>query len=689
MSDRLSSSSEISGTLPLRPTLRRLPEVLVNRIAAGEVIERPAAALKELVENAIDAGAKRLDVSLQNGGIDQIIVTDDGNGMFPEELTLAVERHCTSKLQDESLVHIRTLGFRGEALPSIGAAARLSITSRPRGESGAWKIRVEGGKIFPPEPSAGAPGTSVVVEDLFFATPARRKFLKSARVEGRHAESVIRRLALAVPDTAFRFSMDDRVVFDLPAQDMAARAAALLGANEADGFLKIHGERDGMTLSGFACGPSVHRATAAGQFMLVNGRPVVDPVLKTAVRVAYRRVIEHGRHPVVALMLTIPPDRVDVNVHPAKTELRFADEASVRSLVIGTLGRALEGGAGSAGVRPSFSAVRPGRIWYPPENPPQQPAPPAPGPRPVPYATQGSFAEPRLGLGDTPSARMLPPLPAVERAGLYGSEVGPDADGVLPGADNFDAVSGTAFLPDGQTQDGRVPPGYAQGGAGWDAGGMVPGALPESYPAGSAPQAAAHPLGAAVAQVLDTYIIAVAADGSLVLVDQHAAHERLTHERLREQFLSGSIRGQRLLVPDVVELPRGQVDVLVSRQEMLAKLGIELEAFGGTAVLVRALPAMLNTTDAIGLLRDLAEELEADDAGAPDEMPSLDGRLDAVIARMACHGSIRAGRRLSREEMDALLRQMEATPRAGTCSHGRPTWLKMTKNDLEKLFGRR
>ncbi|MCP1245338.1 DNA mismatch repair endonuclease MutL [Acetobacter cerevisiae] len=702
MSDPSSSSSETSGTLPLRPALRRLPEVLVNRIAAGEVIERPAAALKELVENAIDAGAKRLDVSLQNGGIDQIIVTDDGNGMFPDELTLAVERHCTSKLQDESLVHIRTLGFRGEALPSIGAAARLSITSRPRGESGAWRIRVEGGRIFPPEPSAGAPGTSVVVEDLFFATPARRKFLKSARVEGRHAESVIRRLALAVPDTAFRFSMDERVVFDLPAQDMAARAAALLGANEADGFLKIHGERDGMTLSGFACGPSVHRATAAGQFMLVNGRPVVDPVLKTAVRVAYRRVIEHGRHPVVALMLTIPPDRVDVNVHPAKTELRFADEASVRSLVIGTLGRALEAGAGSVGVRPSFSAVRPGRIWYPPENTPQQPAPPAPGQRSMPYATQGSFAEPRLGLGDTPSARMLPPLPSGDGTGLYGN--GTSAEDGPPGSDmsgsgGFGAgLDAPVFSSDGQAQNGQggSASGYAPGAGGWDAGSRTPGVSAESYAAGTVPpsavsaqQAAAHPLGAAVAQVLDTYIIAVAADGSLVLVDQHAAHERLTHERLREQFLSGSIRGQRLLVPDVVELPRGQVDVLVSRQEMLAKLGIELEAFGGTAVLVRALPAMLNTTDAIGLLRDLAEELEADDSGAPDEMPSLDGRLDAVIARMACHGSIRAGRRLSREEMDALLRQMEATPRAGTCSHGRPTWLKMTKNDLEKLFGRR
>lgn len=645
MSDPFFSSSdqtaETSGMLPLRPKLRRLPEVLVNRIAAGEVIERPAAALKELVENAIDAGARRLDVSLESGGIDRIIVTDDGCGMTPDDLMLAVERHCTSKLQDESLVHIRTLGFRGEALPSIGAAARLTITSRTQGESGAWRIHVAGGKITPPEPSAGAQGTSVVVEDLFFATPARRKFLKSARVEGSHAESVVRRLALAVPETAFCFTMDDRVLFDLPAQDMAARAAALLGANEADGFLSIHGERDGMVLSGFACGPSVHRATAAGQFMLVNGRPVVDPVLRTAVRVAYRRVIEPGRHPVVALMLTIPPDRVDVNVHPAKTELRFADEAAVRSLVIGTLTRALEGGAGNAGVRPSFSAVKPGRIWYPPEK---NAAPIVPAPSPhvggsgLPLRHGSGFSEPRLGLGDSPTARMLPPLPqANSEAGVQ------NGDGSSLGAMPYEA----------------------------------PQDLSE------------HPLGAAVAQVLDTYVIAVAADGSLVLVDQHAAHERLTHERLREQFLSGKVQGQRLLVPDVVELPRLQVDLLVARQKMLTTLGIEIEAFGGDAVLVRALPAMLNTSDAVTLLRDLADELEADDSGNPDEMPSLDGRLDAVIARMACHGSIRAGRRLTREEMDTLLRQMEATPRAGTCSHGRPTWLKLSKKDLEKLFGRR
>lgn len=663
MSDPFFSSSdqtaETSGMLPLRPKLRRLPEVLVNRIAAGEVIERPAAALKELVENAIDAGARRLDVSLESGGIDRIIVTDDGCGMTPDDLMLAVERHCTSKLQDESLVHIRTLGFRGEALPSIGAAARLTITSRTQGESGAWRIHVAGGKITPPEPSAGAQGTSVVVEDLFFATPARRKFLKSARVEGSHAESVVRRLALAVPETAFCFTMDDRVLFDLPAQDMAARAAALLGANEADGFLSIHGERDGMVLSGFACGPSVHRATAAGQFMLVNGRPVVDPVLRTAVRVAYRRVIEPGRHPVVALMLTIPPDRVDVNVHPAKTELRFADEAAVRSLVIGTLTRALEGGAGNAGVRPSFSAVKPGRIWYPPEK---NAAPIVPAPSPhgggsgLPLRHGAGFSEPRLGLGDSPTARMLPPLPQT------GGIAGWDACGQSA---RSQGTGGEAGVQNGD--------------------GSSLGATPYEAPQGLSE----HPLGAAVAQVLDTYVIAVAADGSLVLVDQHAAHERLTHERLREQFLSGKVQGQRLLVPDVVELPRLQVDLLVARQKMLATLGIEIEAFGGDAVLVRALPAMLNTSDAVTLLRDLADELEADDSGNPDEMPSLDGRLDAVIARMACHGSIRAGRRLTREEMDALLRQMEATPRAGTCSHGRPTWLKLSKKDLEKLFGRR
>ena len=643
MSDQ-SEQTGMVGHVPASPHVRRLPEVIVNRIAAGEVIERPAAAVKELIENAIDAGARRLDISLNGGGVERMIVTDDGVGMSPDDLTLAVERHCTSKLGDETLVHINTLGFRGEALPSIGAAARLSITSRPRGESGAWRIRVEGGKTYPPEPVAGAFGTSVVVEDLFFATPARRKFLKSARVEGRHVESVVRRLALAVPQTAFHFVLDGREVLDLPVQDMPARAAALLDASEADGFLNIEGARDGMTLSGFICPPSVHRSTANGQFMLVNGRPVVDPVLKTAVRVAYRRVIEPGRHPVVALMLTVPPEQVDVNVHPAKTELRFADEAAVRALVIGTLQRALEHGAGVAGVRPVLSsAPRASRIWYPPE---QGQTAPAPAPA-YPSLPQGAgMAEPRLMFGDMPAARTLPPLHAP--SGAVDAPMGGAQATAVTGPEALAALAGVA------------------GQAGVE-----------------------HPLGAAVAQVLDTYILAVAEDGALVLVDQHAAHERLTHERLREQYLSGRVQAQRLLVPDVVELPRIQQDLLLARQPMLERLGVEIEEFGGGSILVRALPAMLGKSDAISLLRDLADELEADDTGAPDEMASLDGKLDAVIARMACHGSIRAGRRLGVEEMNALLRQMEATPRAGTCSHGRPTWLKLSRNDLEKLFGRR
>lgn len=646
-SDRVGTPEDI----PVLAHVRRLPEVIVNRIAAGEVIERPAAAVKELIENAIDAGARRLDISLDGGGVERMIVTDDGVGMSPDDLALAVERHCTSKLGDETLVHINTLGFRGEALPSIGAAARLSITSRPRGASGAWRIRVEGGKTYAPDPVAGAFGTSVVVEDLFFATPARRKFLKSARVEGRHVESVVRRLALAVPQTAFRFVLDGREVLDLPAQDMAARAAALLDASEADGFLSVDGARDGMTLSGFICPPSVHRSTANGQFMLVNGRPVVDPVLKTAIRVAYRRVIEPGRHPVVALMLSVPPEQVDVNVHPAKTELRFADEAAVRSLVIGTLQHALEHGAGVVGVRPVLSsAPRASRIWYPPEQ--GQPASlPAPA---YPSAPQGGgMAEPRLMFGDTPAARTLPPVSAaLSFPSMSDADVRAFGGGIQPVA------------------AGAESPPFPQAGVG----------------GGNAQE---HPLGAAVAQVLDTYILAVAADGALVLVDQHAAHERLTHERLREQYLGGQVQAQRLLVPDVVDLPRVQQELLLARQPMLEKLGVEIEEFGAGSILVRALPAMLGRSDALSLLRDLADELEADENGAPDEMASLDGKLDAVIARMACHGSIRAGRRLTPEEMNALLRQMEATPRAGTCSHGRPTWLRLSRNDLEKLFGRR
>ena len=561
----------------------------MNRIAAGEVVERPAAAVKELVENALDAGATRIAVRLEGGGIARIEVEDDGSGMGPDDLALAVQRHCTSKLADEALVRISTLGFRGEALPSIGAAARLTLTSRPHGAPHAHAITVEGGVVGAVAPAAGPGGTRAVVSDLFYATPARRKFLKHPRTEAEHAEAAVRRLALAAAGVAFRLELDGRMAFDLPCQDRAARVAALLGPDGA-GLLPIQAERGELGLSGFAAPPTTTRASAAGQSLVVNGRPVVDPVLKTALRVAYRDVIPSGRHPVAALYLDLPAEQVDVNVHPAKTELRFQDPAGVRALVIGALSRALAGGA----TGPSLLPRPPLRLVAS--------RPPVSGPR-----FQG-FAEAQLPLAGAQAVRALrEPAPAPE-----------------------------------------------------------------------------HPLGAPLGQVFDTYILAVSADGSLVLVDQHAAHERLTHEALRAQHEAGGVRAQPLLLPAVVDLPPADAARRVAHEEALRQLGLELEAFGPGAVLVRALPAALGAPEPGPLLRDLADEL-----AEGGEAMALRARLDAVLARLACHGSIRAGRRLLPAEMDALLRQMEATPRAATCSHGRPTVLKLTRAELERMFGRR
>jgi DNA mismatch repair protein MutL len=581
--------------------IRILPERIVNRIAAGEVIERPAAAVKELVENALDAGASRISVALDGGGIDRIEVVDDGCGMDAAGLALAVQRHATSKLADDDLVRIATLGFRGEALPSIGAAARLAISSRPVGADSAQAISVEGGVVSAVAPSAGAPGTRVVVRDLFFATPARRKFLKHPRTEADHAEAAVRRLALTAPGVAFRLESDGRTLFDLPRQDRAARVAALLGPDAAAVLLPVAGERGALRIEGFAASPAVTRATGAAQGLTVNGRPVADPVLKTAVRVAYRDVIAAGRHPVVALYLELPAEELDVNVHPAKAELRFRDAGAVRALVIGALSRALGTTLGS-GVGGDVPAPRPALHLVHSRPGGALPRPPA-----LPGFAPG-FADVQLPLGGSPVARFWP----------------------------------------------------------------APAALPE------------HPLGAPVAQVLDTYVIAVASDGSLVLVDQHAAHERLTHEALKQEMLAGGVRSQPLLLPAVVELPPADAARLLAQADALARLGLEIEGFGGGAVLVRALPAALGAPEPAPLLRDLADQLaEADEATA------LEARLDAAIARMACHGSIRAGRRLMPAEMDALLRRMEATPRAATCSHGRPTFLKLTQEDIERLFGRR
>jgi DNA mismatch repair protein MutL len=611
-----------SDQAPQVPSIRILPETTVNRIAAGEVIERPAAAVKELVENALDARATRIAVTLEGGGIERIEVTDDGCGMTADELGLAVQRHATSKLTDDDLVRIATLGFRGEALPSIGAAARLAIVSRPHpapasapgsapastldGADHANAIRVEGGHVSDVTPAAGPPGSRVVVRDLFFATPARRKFLKHPRTEADHAEAAVRRLALAAPGVAFRLESDCRCLFDLPPQDRASRVAALLGPDAAAAMVPVLGERGPLRLEGFACSPAVTRATGAAQALTVNGRPVADPVLKTAVRVAYRSLIEAGRHAVVALYLDVPAEELDVNVHPSKAELRFRDAGAIRGLVISALAQALAGGAGMVTQHAALPTRPPLHLFQS---------------RP---SGHGIHALPLPGF-----AQSSPPQGLAEAPLRF--DTGPAAR-VLPAAEPH---------PD-------------------------------------------HPLGAPVAQVLDTYVIAVAADGSLVLVDQHAAHERLTHEAIRSQMLDGGVRAQPLLLPAVVELPASDAVRLLAHADELARLGLELEAFGPGAVLVRALPAALGAPEPAPLLRDLADEL-----AEQDEATALAARLDAVVARLACHGSVRAGRRLTQAEMDALLRQMEATPRAATCSHGRPTFLKLSRGEIEKLFGRR
>ena len=584
------------------PAIRRLSDATINRIAAGEVIERPAAAVKELVENALDAGARRIEVLLTGGGIARMEIIDDGCGIAADQLALALERHATSKLADETLVRIATLGFRGEALPSIGAAARLTLISRPEGQDSACRVQVAGGAIGPVAPAPGVKGTRAIVEDLFYATPARRKFLRSPRAEGDAAERAVWRLALAAPHVAFRLVADERVIFDLPAQDEAARVAALFGRETASSLLPLEAERDGVRLTGLIGPASLSRATMALQSFVVNGRPVVDPLLRLGLRLAYRDVVPAGRHAVAALRLTVPDEALDVNVHPAKTELRFADGNGVRSLLIGAIGRAL--------ARPVSLANAPVALPSLALRPPPSASWPAPRP-PGPVAR--GFAEAELALAAPPAARVFAPPP-----------------------------------------------------------------MPEAAPV---PE---HPLGAPIAQILDTYILAAAPDGALVLVDQHAAHERLTEERLREEFSAGRIAAQPLLVPVVVEVSPSEAARLLAESETLARLGLEIEAFGPGAVLVRAVPAALKNPDAAGLLRDLAEEFAEADAPL-----ALEARLDAALARLACHRSIRAGRRLQREEMEALLREMEATPRAATCSHGRPTFLKLTRAELEKMFGRR
>jgi len=592
-------------------SIRRLPEHLVNRIAAGEVVERPASALKELVENAIDADASRISIRLVAGGTDLVEVTDDGCGMTPADMALALERHATSKLPDEAIEAVATLGFRGEALPSIASVARLSLESRVRGAEG-WSRIVDNGVVTGEGPAAIPPGTRVRVEALFERVPARRKFLRSARSEYAASLDVVKRLAMARPDIAFTLEHDGRRVLTVAAgETLPDRVAALTDRGLIENGIGVDLEREGIVLGGIAGLPTFNRGIADHQYLFVNGRPVKDRLLTGAVRGAYAELLARDRHAVVALFLQVPGDLVDVNVHPAKTEVRFREPSLVRGLIVSGLRRALDEAGHRSAQRPDAAALE---LW-----------------------------------------RSEPIAPATPSPQLWG-------DGR-----QYEAASPVSHAVYDRRPTFTAPPPQAR-------------AEPAYQPP---PETERYPLGVARGQVARTYIVAEAEDG-LVLVDQHAAHERLVLERMRKAMAGGGVASQALLLAEVVELDEPACDRLEARATELAEFGLDLDRFGPRAMLVRGVPALLGQGDVVGLVTDIADEL-----AAFDEALSLKERLDHVAATMACHGSVRAGRVLSVSEMNALLREMEVTPHSGQCNHGRPTWIKLAHGDIEKLFGRK
>ncbi|WP_297511146.1 DNA mismatch repair endonuclease MutL [uncultured Caulobacter sp.] len=640
--------------------IRRLPPETVNRIAAGEVVERPASAIKELVDNAIDAGATRIEVEAHGGGLTRILVADDGCGLSAEELPIAIERHATSKLAPDAdglwdLLRIHTMGFRGEALPSIGSVARLSIASRAKGASDAFSILVEGGQVGDVAPAAfpGPHGARIEVRDLFYATPARLKFMKSERAEALAITEEIKRQAMAHESVGFSLDIDGRRVLRLPPEHPGprgrlARLAAVLGREFQDNALEIDQTRDGVRLSGFAGLPTYNRGNAAHQYLFVNGRPVRDRLLQGALRAAYADFLARDRHPTAALYVTLEPTEVDVNVHPAKAEVRFRDPALVRGLIVGALRHALAGAGHRASTTVAAQALDSIRAQQSP-FPGYQPGPSAAG-----------FSAWREGGWTPPTQRPMD----------------------LPGLNEVSArVEGDFPLP----LAGRGPGG---GGAGsewaapdWTDAEPTP-PLPTLSPQGGEGYVD-YPLGAARAQVHETYIVAQTRDG-MVIVDQHAAHERLVYERMKGEMAAGGVARQTLLLPEVVDLDPAEAERVVARADELASLGLVVESFGPGAVLVRETPALLGKTDAAALVRDIADDLAENGAAL-----ALKERLEEVCSTMACHGSVRAGRRLNAAEMNALLREMEATPHSGQCNHGRPTYVELKLADIEKLFGRR
>ncbi|WP_308517230.1 DNA mismatch repair endonuclease MutL [Sphingomonas flavescens] len=578
-------------------SIRRLPPELVNRIAAGEVVERPASALKELVENSLDAGARQVSVRLQAGGLELIEVTDDGSGMTPDEMRLALERHATSKLSTDAIDRIESFGFRGEALPSIASVSRLTLESRPRGRDG-WRIVIDHGEPGGEGPAALPPGTRIRVEGLFDKVPARRKFLRSPRAEYAACLDAIRRLAMARSDVGFTLEHDGRRILTLQAADAPTRVAELLSHELDRHGVGIECVRDGVSLSGVISLPTFNRGVADQQYLFVNSRPVKDRLLVGALRAAYRDLIARDRHPIAALFLDVPLDEVDVNVHPAKTEVRFRDPAAIRGLIVGGLRRALDEESQRSAAREQAAA-------------------------PVMWTSSNSYTpEPGLSLG-------VPCVREEQRS--------------------FEPLT---FVPQARAESAVEP-------------------------------VRDFPLGVARGQVAATYIVAEAEDG-LIIVDQHAAHERLVLERMRAAREGGAVARQALLLPEVVELDEPDCDRLEAAAGELGGMGLDLERFGPSTMLVRAVPAALGKTDAAGLLADLAAEIA--ELGGP---LSLRDKLDLVAATIACHGSVRAGRILSVPEMNALLREMEVTPRSGQCNHGRPTWVKLGHGEIEKLFGRK
>jgi DNA mismatch repair protein MutL len=610
--------------------VRQLSEAVVNRIAAGEVVERPASVVKELVENALDAGASRIDVLTDGGGRRLIRVGDDGEGMTRDDLALAVERHATSKLADEDLVAIATLGFRGEALPSIGAVARLAIATRHKSEAHAWSIEVDAGAKSELKPAALGQGTRVEVRDLFYATPARLKFLKLDRTEAEAVRDTVRRLAMSRPDVAFTLAGEERAPVTFAATlpggtGRLTRLGDVLGADFRANAVAVAGEREGVVVEGFAALPTLTRANALGQYLFVNERPVRDKLLLGAMRAAYADYLPRDRHPLLALFVSVPPREVDVNVHPAKAEVRFRNAGLVRALIVHALKEALARDgtrAATTGGSAAIAALR--------------------SPGSFPYSARS-----RSGTWDWRRSPARPGDPRVSRTALRGGGFAEAAQAAFevgtPAADHGAAVGVAELAEDGLD----------------------------------------YPLGAARAQVHDTYIVAQT-DDALVIVDQHAAHERIVYEKLKAAIEKSRVARQILLIPEIVELDESDVERLLGRAEELGRYGLVLESFGPGAVALRETPALLGEIDGAGLVRDLAEHMSEWDETLP-----LERRLMQVASSMACHGSVRAGRRLKPAEMNALLREMERTPNSGQCNHGRPTYVELKLADIERLFGRR